>query len=143
MDRLAAPAQQNGIAAAQAQRGGIGSHIGTAFINDPDQADGHPYARQLEPCRSSGAIYYLANRIIQPRDCLYRSSNALEPFGSQRQPVEHRIAQTGGPPGLQIARIGSKDRRLVAAQRLCRAAQCIGTRVACHGGKLALRGAAA
>ena len=130
--RLAAPAQDHRIARAQAERGRIRRHIGPAFVDDADHAQGHPHSRQLQPVGADLRVDHAAQRIGERGDLLHPGRRAGDPVLVQLQPIEHRCRQAVGRGILHVARIGGDDRRRLVPQRLGRAAQRIGLlRVAC------------
>ena len=48
MMALGAAAQDRGVAGLQAQRAGISGDVGTAFVDDADDADRHAHALEFE-----------------------------------------------------------------------------------------------
>ena len=81
MHRLAAPAQQHGIARAQTQGGGIGRHIGAAFINDADQANGHSHPAQAQTIGATGLVDDLPHGIGQGGHLRHGIGNASKALG--------------------------------------------------------------
>ncbi len=98
MDRLAAAAQQHGIAAAKAQRGGVGGDVGAAFVDDPDQPDRDAHAASSSsPLGTMLPVDDLADRIGQRRDRLDRARPRLRgALVVEPQAIEQRGGQAVG-----------------------------------------------
>jgi hypothetical protein len=116
MDRLAPAAQESGIAAHQAQRCGIGGDVGTAFVDDSDQADGNPAAHQLKAAGCRAAIDFLPHGIGQAGYRFDRLGDSFQPLVIEPQPVEHGTRQAVGLAGGNVLRIGGQDVGGVGAQ---------------------------
>src|SRR3546814_4568293 len=71
-------------------RSGVGSHVGPAFINDADNAQGHPYPLQHHAVGPAAFINHRADGICQFGDRFDCASNALNSGGIQLQPIQHR-----------------------------------------------------
>ena len=54
--RVGAAAQNGGVAGFQAERAGVGGHVGAALVNDADDAERHAYAFDAA-CRSGGSRF--------------------------------------------------------------------------------------
>ncbi len=63
--RRRAAAQDHGVAALQAQRRGVGRHVGPALVDHGDHAERHARAARLEPVRQRAAAVDLADRVGQ------------------------------------------------------------------------------
>jgi hypothetical protein len=113
---LTAAAQDHRIARHQPQRGGIGGHIGAAFIDDADDAERDAHAGQRHAVGAHGPVDFGADRVGQGGDGLDRVGNRGEPILVEAQPVEHRRRQAAFASRLHIARIGIQDRRAAHAQ---------------------------
>ena len=138
MHRLAPPAQQRRIARAHAQRGGIGSDVGAALIDDPDGADRHADAGKGKPVGPRAPVDHLSDRIGQIGHRRHGIGDSRKPRLVERQPVEHRLAEPAGRARGKVFGIGCEDRWSGLAQRVGRKLQrgCAGC--ARHRGKRAL-----
>ena len=116
MHRLAAAAQQHRIARTQTQRGGIGGHVGAAFIDDPDQPDGNAHASRTRPLgRLSGRSPRRPDRAARRPDRPHRQSR--QPRRIEPQPVEHGRGQPALGACRHIERIGVEYAGLAPATR--------------------------
>ena len=92
-----AAAQDRGVAGLQAQRAGIGRHVGPALVDDADDAQGHAHALDLEAVGPRPVGDHRADRIgaaaaISSRPLAMPSMRAVV----QRQAVQER-AGTAAP----------------------------------------------
>ena len=117
IDRLAAPAQQHGITTAQAQRGGIGGHIGPALVNDADQPDGHAHPAQMQPIGPLAGVDHLPHRVGQNGHLRHGIGNPGQALRRQPQPVEQRAGQAIGLTRGDVAGVGGQNGALILAQR--------------------------
>ena len=124
MNRLAAPAQQHGIARAKAQRGRIGSHVRAAFVNDPDQPDRHPHPGEDQAIGPLGPVDFLPDRIGQIGHRGHGIGDSGKAAGIKPQPIKHGPAQTASFTGRHVFGIGRKNGGFLGLQRLCRGPQC-------------------
>src|SRR3546814_9386004 len=69
-------------------RGGVGSHVGPAFINDADNAQGHPYPLQHHAVGPAAFINHRADGICQFGDRFDCASNALNSGRSEEHTSE-------------------------------------------------------
>ena len=83
VDRLAAAAQNHGVARAKAQSRSVRSYVGAAFVDDPKHAYRHTHPFHDEAIGLSVRIDHLAHRIGQHRDLIDRQRNALYPVRIQ------------------------------------------------------------
>ena len=103
---LGAAAQNDGVAGFQADRGGIGTDIGAAFVDYADHADRRRNPAEFQPVRPCPFGKRAGQRVGQRRDLLQPGSHCLDPVGGERQPV------TKGGGGLargQVGLVGGED----------------------------------
>ncbi len=115
-DALGPAAQNHGITAFHAQRGGVGRHVGTALVDDADHAERHAHARDLEAVRPFPFGDNLTDGILARRDGLDTGGSAFEPFIVEREPVDHRARKAVTLRGRDILRVGRENVRFGAAQ---------------------------
>ncbi len=90
MRRIRTATQDNGIACLEAQRTGIRSHIGAAFINDADHTERRAHTLDMEPVRTIPFGNHFAHRIRQGCDSTDTVGNRTDPAVIERQPVNER-----------------------------------------------------
>jgi hypothetical protein len=107
---VGAAAQDQGIARAQADRGGVGGDVRPAFEDHPDHADRRPHPGEVEPVRPPPARRLGPERIRQVRDRRDRGGDRVEPRLVEAEPVDQ-------PRRLRyVLRIGGEDRACAGAQ---------------------------
>ena len=117
MHALRAAAQDGRVAGLQAQRARIAGHVGTALVNDADDAERHAHARDVEAVGPRPARDLGADRIWQRGDFFDALRHGLDAFLIEREPVEHRARQIpwrAPPPGRGHSR---RESRRARAQR--------------------------
>ena len=85
-------AQQHGVAALQADAGGVGGDVGPGLVDDPDHAERHPHLAQLEAVGQRRAAHHLADGVGQAGD-------VAQPVGHRRRPGRGRAG--AGRPGAR------------------------------------------
>jgi hypothetical protein len=116
-DRLFAASQDRRVARLETEHGGVGGDVGTAFKNDPDDADGSALFHDLEAVRARPLADDLPGGIVEQGHV----SNALGHGGDavmiEAEPVLHR----GGEPELigggEIFSVGGENVRPRAPSR--------------------------
>ena len=91
MAALRAAAQDHGVAGFQAQRAGVGGHVGAALVDDADHAQRHPHA--LDPAGRWAACHSAATVPIGSGSCddvLDAAGHRLDALPIERQPIEQR-----------------------------------------------------
>src|SRR5438132_1188506 len=100
--RFRAAAQDAGVARFQAQRRGVGGHVGTRFVDDADHAQGHAHLADLDPGRLLLQFAHVADRIGQLRDLLEALRHRFDAFLRERQAVDERRVLAGRARGLDV-----------------------------------------
>ena len=99
MPAFRAAAQDRGIAGAQAQRPGIGGHIGPGFIDDSDDAQRHGDPRDMEAVGPRDLAQGPAHGIGQGSDGGHPGGHGLHAPGIEAQAIEQ-----GGGQALLLGR---------------------------------------
>ena len=111
--------QDHRIAGLEAQGACIRRHIGAAFIDDADDAQGR--AHPLDPkARGLGPFFqHRAHRIVLCRHRLQPINDALNTRLIQHQPVHHRRRQPLFATILHVLGIGGDNLRPPCPDRIC------------------------
>jgi len=112
---LGAAAQDNGVCGSQAEGASIGRHVGAAFIDDANDADGHADAREGEAAGPLPGVEHRANRIVKGGDIGDALRHRLDAGGRGFQTVEHRAREALGAAALHVEHIGGDDLRRCGA----------------------------
>ena len=116
MMALRAAAQDRGVAGLEAQRAGVGRHVGPALVDDADHAQRHAHALDSEAIGARPLGDHGADRIGQRGDLLEPLGHGLDALGVEHQPVEERCRPLGLAGGGQVARVGLDDGGGLGAQ---------------------------
>ena len=102
----------------QAQRRGVGGHVGARFVDDADHAERHAHARHLDAGRPAHALRDRAHRVGERRHLLDAFGHLLDALRVQRQPVDEGRVAAGllrllrrpwrSPPGSPSRASGSR-----------------------------------
>ncbi len=103
LDGLGAAAQDRGVAALDAQGGGVDRHVGAALVDDADDTQRHAHAPDLDAGRPRPHVVDGADRIGQPDDLL----DARRPWPRPPRPT----APAGRGPPHRGRRRGRARRR--------------------------------
>ena len=96
MQRLAAAAQDDGVAALDAQAGRVHRHVGPRFVDEKDHAERDADLVDLQTVGPNGAGADLSHRIGQRRHVAQAGGGVAQPGRGQPQPIHLRRAS--GPP---------------------------------------------
>ena len=124
-----AAAQDHGVARLEAQTARIRGHVRPAFVDDADDAQRHPHARNVEPVWPRPVRNHGADRIGQVGDFLQTLGHGLDALGIQRQAIDERRRPAGRLRRRQILRVGIDDLIDRPAQESRRRAQRVVLRV--------------
>ena len=83
-------AQEDGIAALQAEARRVGCDVRSGLVNDPDDAQRHPALADLEPVRQRVAADDFADGIGQPRDVAQTLGHAGDAAFGEAKAVDDR-----------------------------------------------------
>ena len=119
VDGLAAAAQDGGVAGLEAERRGIGGHVGAAFENDADGADGNAHLLDADAVGAVPVIKHLADGIGQGGDVFERGGDGFEAFFIEAEAVEHRGGEAFFLTGGDVLGVGCEDFRGGIAEALC------------------------
>ncbi|MNL07213.1 hypothetical protein D3C87_1278830 [compost metagenome] len=109
METVAAAAQDDGIARFDAERAGIGRHIGPAFEDDADDAQRRAHALDMEPIGPVPFGNHRADGIGQLGNGLHRFDNAVDARIGQQQAIEKGLGNALLFGCLHVERIGGED----------------------------------
>ena len=109
MDRFFPAAKNAGVAGLEAQDGGIGRHIRTRFIDDPDHADGHPELGDLESVRTGPRADDFTDRIGEQGDLPHPLGHGADTIGGQPQTIDGRGVESVTRGRCEILGIGRDD----------------------------------
>jgi len=102
IDRLGPAAEDDGIAGLQAERRGIGGHIGPRLINDADDAERDPHFADHQAVGAFPHARHLAHRIRERRHFPQAVRHGPDAFPVQHQPVEHGRRNALFPGRIQV-----------------------------------------
>ena len=101
-------AQQHGVAALEADAGGVGGDVGAGLVDDPDHAERHPHLAQLEAVGERRAADHLAHRVGQRGHVAQPVGHRGDPAGVEAQPVDERLGGAGLAGGLHVRGVGGE-----------------------------------
>ncbi len=110
-------AQDRGVAGFERQPAGVGGHVRPALIDDPDDAERHRDALDVEAVGPGPAGERAADRVGQFGDRLETRRDRLKPLGIERQPVAQSGRQTVAVGLGEIARVGGENFRFMRPHR--------------------------
>ena len=87
---LSAPEHAD-VSAFQAERRGVGSDVGPAFVNDRHRAEGHGNPFNRQSVGAHGAFEHPADGIVQRRNRAHARRHGRNAGFGKRQTVEHHI----------------------------------------------------
>ena len=102
VERLAAPAQDRGVAGLEAEGGDVDGDVRPRLVDHADDADGDAPLAQPQAVREHAAIVFRADRIGQRGDAARVVGERGQPLLVQQQPVEQRLAQSLGAAGRDV-----------------------------------------
>ena len=123
MDRLAAAAQQHAVAGLEAQRRGIGGHVGAGLVDHRDHAQRYAHLAHAQPVRTHVVAGDPAHGIRQLGDVAHGGRDPGQSRGIQAQTVEQRARRTAGVRGFDVARVRGQDDVGLCIQRIGHRAQ--------------------
>ena len=112
-----AAAQDRGIAGFQAERAGIGGHIGPALVDDADDAERHPDALDGHAVRPRPGFGDGADRVLEGAHRVDAGGHGLDAAGVERQAVEKSAGHAGGARFGDVLGIGGQDCAVFAPAR--------------------------
>ena len=114
---LGAAAQDRGIAGLEAERGGVGRDVGSALIDDADDAERHAHALDRHAVRPRPALGDLADRIGEVADHVDAGRHGGDALVVEREPVEEGGVGAVAPGLGHVLGIGGEDVGLRGADR--------------------------
>ena len=123
-ERLAAAAQDAGIAGLQAQPGRVGGHVGARLVDDADHAQRHAHLAKLDPARTVGKLAHFAHRVRQGGNLAQAFGHAGHGFFRQGQAVDHRRRQSGRHGSLHVVGVGGQQLGRIALDGIGHGQQC-------------------
>ena len=117
MNGLLAAAQDDRVAALEAQRRGIRRYVRTRFVYHGDYADGHGNLFQQDAAGKLAALERHAQRIGQRIDVEHAVRHARDALFGQRKAIEHCVGKSGFFAGGEIERVLLEDGGFAVQQR--------------------------
>ena len=90
------PAQQRGIAALEADPGGVDGDVGACLVDDPDDAERDPHLADLEPVGERVAAEHLTDRVGQCGDVAQAGGHRCDASSGEAEPVDEPLADPVG-----------------------------------------------
>ena len=115
--RLAAAAQDGGVAGLGAEDGGVTGNVGARLVDDAHDADGHAPLGDLDPVGTGPRAQGFTHRVRQVRDGTDAVRHGGEALGVEPQAVEQRAGETVRPGGVHIRGVPGKDGGLLPRRR--------------------------
>ena len=119
---LAAP-QDTDVAALQSQGCCVRSDVGTAFVDNGDDAHGNRLFLDQQAVRAGVLLQHHARGVRQGRNLPDALSHARDPRRGQLQPVQHHIGYST-PCSLQVQSISRQNGCFLCDQGICHGIQC-------------------
>ena len=130
IDRFGAAAQDAGVAALDGQAGRLDGHVGTAFEDHAEHADGHPHPAHANAAGLLLQFEDLAHDVGHRGELVAPHRHGFDDPGRELEPVEQRRLHPGGRAALQVLAVFRLQRPGLAAQQPGQPAQ----RVVARGG---------
>ena len=108
---VGAAAQDGRIPGLETQRSGIGGHVRTAFVDDPDHAERHPHALDGHAVGPRPPLGNLADRIGQRPDCGEAVRYGVNAGLRQCEPGEEGGGRTVAAGLIEVLAVGEQDFR--------------------------------
>ena len=112
---LLAAAQHAGIAALDAQRGGVAGDVGPALVDDGDHAQRHAGLFDHQPVGALDAPDHAPDRIAERGDLPDAIGHAPHAVGRQPEAVDHHIGDVSARGG-DVQLVGGQNVRLAGQQ---------------------------
>ena len=119
IQRIRAAAQDDGVAGLEAEGACIGRHVGTALVDNADNAKWRPDAFDMQAIGTIPFGDHFADRVAKVRDGTNAIGHVAHAGRGQFQAVEQGRRKPGFLAIAHISRVGFKDRLLPAKQRFC------------------------
>ena len=109
IQRLAAAAQDAGVAGFQAQRRGVRRYVRARFVDDADHAQRHTHAADLDARRPRFEIENFANRVLQLGDLAHATGHGGNAAFVQQQPIQECRIELGVGASFHVLCVGGQD----------------------------------
>ncbi len=106
MQRLGAAAQHHGVAALQAEPGGIGGDVGAGFEDDADHPEGNAHPADLDAVGAPPHAGHLADRVGEQRDLAQAIGHRPDAPLVEGQAIDHRRRQAALAGRGQVKLVG-------------------------------------
>ena len=116
VERFLPAAQDDGVAALEAQGGGVARDVGAALVEEQDDAQRHAALLDPQAVGADVAFEGLADRVDLCRDLLDAVGHRGDLLRVELQPVDERRVELRGLGGLDVLGVGVEQRL-----RVCRA----------------------
>ena len=105
----AAPAQDDGVAALQAEAGGVDGDVGARLVDHPDDAHRHADLADLQAVGERGAAHDLADRVGQGGDVAQRLGDGGEAGRVEAEAVLEAVRHPVLAAAGEVALVGLDD----------------------------------
>ena len=109
VDRLLAAAEDDGVAALDAERGGVDGDVGPALVDHEDDAERHADLADLQAVRPPAATDDLADGVGKAATSSSDLGHLVDPAGIQRQAIDGRRVQPQLGSRRHVASIGLEN----------------------------------
>ena len=117
MRRFLPAAQNDRVAALDANRRRVRRDVGPRFVDKEDHAQRHADFADLQPVRPHGRLDDFPDRIAQHGDFFQGRRDLLDPGRRQSQPVDRSVAQSETGRRRQISGVARQDVAAALAQQ--------------------------
>ncbi len=124
IDGLGTAPQNAGVAALDAQRGGLDGHVGAAFVDHAEDADRHAHLAHADAAGLLAHAGYLADHVAHGCELFAAQGAGLQDLGSELEPVHHGLGEAGSPGAFEIAGVVRLQGDGVVAQAAGQRQQC-------------------
>ncbi|MFM1944882.1 MAG: hypothetical protein RI897_3864 [Verrucomicrobiota bacterium] len=102
-------AEDGGVAGFEAEAGGVGGDVGSGFIDDDDDADGHGDLLEAEAIGSGTFIEGAADGVGEGGDFAEALGHGLDAGVGESEPVEHGLAEAHFGGGGEVFLVGELE----------------------------------
>lgn len=109
IENLLTAAQDARVARFEAENGAVDGDVGTRFVNDADDADGHAHLADAQAVGTGPVVERFANGIGERGHLADGFGEVRDAFGREREAVDHGLAQAGGLGAGEIFGVGRQQ----------------------------------
>ncbi len=107
---LLAAAEQDRVAALDAERGRVDGHVGARLVNHRDDAERDPDLAHRDPVRAALHPDDLADGIIEGGDLEHGVGDRGEARRVEAEPIDLRVGEASGARGAEVLFVGGEER---------------------------------